>query len=153
MLLDLGIGREVYVEEFEDRFVEATKSYYGNEADKFLWRGDALAYARTFQHARDEEYDRCIFSLQHETWPRLRTAMISSVLTPDNVRSIVDMENSGVRFYLQKKNFEALKELYDTVNLVPEGHHHFAGYLSSHIRAEGRAIVEVEVSKLLYREN
>ena len=58
------------------------------------------------------------------------------------MRTIVDMENSGVVHMLRHDKIQDLECMYKLLKRVQEGHKTMADCISKHLRAEGKGLVD-----------
>ncbi len=96
MLMMLGIdSRKVYEEDFESHFLRQSAEFYQIESQKFLEENSASVYIRRVAERITEEGDRAKRYLDESTESRI-IEVVEDELIKKHMRTIVDMENSGV---------------------------------------------------------
>ena len=81
--------------------------------------------------------------------------VVEEELIKRHMKTIVDMENSGVVFMLINTKIEDLACMYKLLARVSEGHKIMAECLSEHLRAKGKALVEEngQTNAIVYVQN
>ena len=144
MLMILGIdGRSVYEEDFEREFLSQSAEFYKIESQRFLAENSASVYIRRVESRIDEEAGRATYYLDVSTEPRI-IEVLETELIKKHMKIIVEMENSGVVHMLSNQKVEDLACMYKLFARVPEGHKTIAECMSAHLRAQGRALVQVD---------
>ena len=98
------------------------------------------------------------FSFQHyldESTEARIVEVVEEELIKRHMKTIVDMENSGVVFMLINTKIEDLACMYKLLARVSEGHKIMAECLSEHLRAKGKALVEEngQTNAIVYVQN
>lgn len=145
MLTVLGIdSRWVYEEDFERPFLAQSASFYKMEAQKFLGENNASIYIKRVETRIVEESDRAKLYLDGDTEPRI-VQVVEDELIKRHMRSIVDMENSGVVHMIKNKKTEDLACIYKLFSrLRDDGLKTLADCVSAYLREQGKILVKEE---------
>jgi len=143
MLIDLGISsRAVYEDDFEKPFLETTSNFYRLESQEFISSNACPDYMRKVENRIKEEMERVAHYLDASTEPKLKE-VIDRELIKSHMKTLVDMENSGLVVMLRDDKVEDLQRMYslfgrvDGLKLVKE-------IMSTYIRDTGKALVNDE---------
>jgi len=90
----------------------------------------------------EEEASRATYYLDVSTEPRI-IEVLETELIKKHMKIIVEMENSGVVHMLSNQKIEDLACIYKLFARVTDGHKTIAECMSAHLRAEGKALVQV----------
>ncbi|GBP71052.1 Cullin-3-B [Eumeta japonica] len=141
MLMVLGINsRAVYEEDFEKPFLQQSAEFYRMESQKFLAENSAAVYIARVEARIVEEAERARHYLDESTEPRI-VAVLENELIERHMKTIVEMENSGVVHMLMHTRTSELACVYKLLSRVPEGLRTVADAVSAHLREQGRALV------------
>uniref|UniRef100_A0A1E1WH60 Cullin family profile domain-containing protein n=1 Tax=Pectinophora gossypiella TaxID=13191 RepID=A0A1E1WH60_PECGO len=141
MLMVLGINsRAVYEEDFEKPFLHQSAEFYRMESQKFLAENSAAVYIARVEVRISEEAERARHYLDESTEPRV-VEVLEHELIERHMKTIVEMENSGVVHMLQHTRTGELACVYKLLSRVPEGLRTVADAVSAHLREQGRALV------------
>ncbi|XP_072936614.1 cullin-3-B isoform X1 [Epargyreus clarus] len=141
MLMVLGINsRAVYEEDFEKPFLHQSAEFYRMESQKFLAENSAAVYIGRVEARIGEEAERARHYLDESTEPRV-VAVLEHELIERHMKTIVEMENSGVVHMLLHTRTSELACVYKLLSRVPEGLRTVADAVSAHLREQGRALV------------
>ncbi|XP_041988846.1 cullin-3 isoform X2 [Aricia agestis] len=141
MLMVLGINsRAVYEEDFEKPFLHQSAEFYRMESQKFLAENSAAVYIARVESRIGEEAERARHYLDDSTEPRV-IAVLEHELIERHMKTIVEMENSGVVHMLTHTRTQELACLYKLLSRVSEGLRTVADAVSAHLREQGRALV------------
>lgn len=145
MLTVLGIdSRWVYEEDFERPFLTQSASFYKMEAQKFLGENNASIYIKRVEARIIEESDRAKLYLDSETEPRI-VQVVEDELIKRHMRSIVDMENSGVVHMIKNTKTDDLACIYKLFSrLRDDGLKTLADCVSAFLREQGKILVKEE---------
>ncbi|XP_060844607.1 cullin-3-like [Rhopalosiphum padi] len=144
MLMILGItGRIVYEEDFEKPFLEQSAEFYKMESQKFLDENSACIYIRKVESRIIEESDRAKHYLDDSTESRI-VEVIEVELIKRNMKTIVEMENSGVVHMLKNNKIDDLACMYKLLSRVPEGLKTMSDCVSQYLREIGKSLVQEE---------
>lgn len=145
MLIVLGIdSRWVYEEDFERPFLTQSASFYKMEAQKFLSENNASIYIKKVESRITEESERARLYLDSETEPRI-VQVVEDELIKKHMRSIVEMENSGVVHMIKNTKTEDLACIYKLFSrLKDDGLKTVADCVSAYLREQGRQLVKEE---------
>lgn len=141
MLMVLGINsRSVYEEDFEKPFLNQSSEFYRMESQKFLAENSAAVYINRVEARISEEAERARHYLDESTEPRV-IAVLEHELIERHMKTIVEMENSGVVHMLMHTRTLELACVYKLLSRVTEGLRTVADAVSAHLREQGRALV------------
>ncbi|CAH2104648.1 unnamed protein product [Euphydryas editha] len=141
MLMVLGINsRAVYEEDFEKPFLHQSSEFYRMESQKFLAENSAAVYIARVEARISEEAERARHYLDESTEPRV-VAVLEHELIERHMKTIVEMENSGVVHMLMHTRTVELACVYKLLSRVGEGLRTVADAVSAHLRQQGRALV------------
>uniref|UniRef100_A0A2S2P2L0 Cullin-3 n=2 Tax=Schizaphis graminum TaxID=13262 RepID=A0A2S2P2L0_SCHGA len=144
MLMILGItGRIVYEEDFEKPFLEQSAEFYKMESQKFLDENSACIYIRKVESRIIEESDRAKHYLDDSTESRI-VEVIEVELIKRNMKTIVEMENSGVVHMLKNNKIDDLACMYKLLSRVSEGLKTMSDCVSQYLREIGKSLVQEE---------
>lgn len=147
MLMMLGIEtRHVYEEDFESHFLSQSAEFYQIESQKFLEENSASVYIRKVEARINEEAERATHYLDESTEPRI-VEVVEEELIKKHMKTIVDMEKSGVIHMLCNQKTEDLACMYKLFGRVSDGHKTMAECVSGHLRAKGKALVQEDASQ------
>ncbi|KAJ6645804.1 Cullin-3 [Pseudolycoriella hygida] len=145
MLIILGIeNRWVYEEDFERPFLAQSAAFYKMEAQKFLAENNASIYIKKVESRIIEESDRAKLYLDAETEPRI-VQVVEDELIKKHMRSIVEMENSGVVHMIKNTKTEDIACIYKLFSrLKYDGLRTVADCVSAYLREQGKMLVKEE---------
>jgi cullin 3 len=92
--------RKVYVEDFEEPFLEQSREFYKLESQKFLAENSASVYIKKVEQRITEEAERAKHYLDPSTEKEI-VRVIEEELITAHLKTIVEMENSGVVYMLK----------------------------------------------------
>ncbi|XP_015374685.1 PREDICTED: cullin-3-like [Diuraphis noxia] len=142
MLMILGItGRMVYEEDFEKPFLEQSAEFYKMESQKFLDENSACIYIRKVESRIIEESERAKHYLDDSTESRI-VEVIEIELIKRNMKTIVEMENSGVVYMLKNNKIDDLACMYKLLSRVSEGLKTMSDCVSQYLRELGKSLVQ-----------
>ncbi|XP_055546687.1 cullin-3 [Wyeomyia smithii] len=146
MLMVLGINsRWVYEEDFERPFLTQSAAFYKLESQKFLSENSASVYIRRVEARITEEAERAKLYLDESTECRI-VEVVEDELIKKHMRTIVEMENSGVVYMLKNTKTEDLACMYKLFSRVTGGLKTIADCVSQHLRSMGKNLVKEEES-------
>lgn len=144
MLMTLGIeSRSVYYEDFEDPFLQQSAEFYGRESQNFLAENSASVYIRKVDDRIREESERANHYLDKSTEPRI-VKVLEDELISAHMKTIVEMENSGVYHMLKHDKHVDLNYMYKLFHRVPQGLTTIADCMSAYLREQGKNLVTLE---------
>jgi cullin 3 len=112
MLMMLGIdSRRVYDEDFESHFLRQSAEFYQIESQKFLEENSASVYIRKVEARINEEAERATHYLDDSTETHI-VGVVEDELIKRHMKTIVDMENSGVVHMLLHTKIDDLACMY-----------------------------------------
>lgn len=118
MLEGLYLGDEeeestrLYLTSFEPEFLRASRDFYRNEGASLLQEADAGTFCKHARRRVSEEQDRCRSTLSPVTQPKIK-AVVEDELIRKNLREIVALPNSGVKYMLDNDRLTELEMMYD----------------------------------------
>ncbi|KAK7484868.1 hypothetical protein BaRGS_00023911 [Batillaria attramentaria] len=141
MLMILGIdSRTVYEEDFEKPFLEQSAEFYRLESQKFLAENSASVYIKKVEARINEEAERATHYLDKSTEePVVR--VLEEELISKHMKTIVEMENSGVVHMLENNKTDDLACMYKLFIRVTHGLKTMCNCISKYLREQGRALV------------
>jgi len=144
MLMILGIeSRSVYEEDFERPFLIQSAEFYKLESQKFLGENSASVYIKKVETRIIEEGERAKHYLDESTELRI-VEVVEEELIKKHMKTIVEMENSGVVHMLKCQKTDDLHCMYKLLSRVSDGLRTTASCVSQHLREEGKALVTEE---------
>lgn len=145
MLTVLGIeSRWVYEEDFERPFLSQSAAFYRLESQKFLAENNASIYIKKVESRITEESERAKLYLDKETEPRI-VKVVEDELINKHMKSIVEMENSGVVHMIKNTKTEDLACMYKLFSrLNDDALKTIAECVSIYLREQGRNLVKEE---------
>ncbi|PNF42189.1 Cullin-3 [Cryptotermes secundus] len=142
MLMVLGINsRSVYEEDFERPFLQQSAEFYRLESQKFLAENSASVYIKKVEARINEEAERAKHYLDVSTEPRI-VEVVEEELIKKHMKTIVEMENSGVVHMLKNQKTEDLACMYKLFSRVTDGLKTMADCVSQYLREQGKALVQ-----------
>ncbi|KYN33286.1 Cullin-3, partial [Trachymyrmex septentrionalis] len=157
MLMLLGINnRQVYEEDFERPFLQQSAEFYRMESQKFLAENSASVYIKKVEARICEESERAKHYLDESTESRI-VEVVEEELIKIHMKTIVEMENSGVVHMLKNQKTEDLGCMYKLFSRVSDGLRTVCDCVSQFLREQGRALVQEEhestTNAVLYVQN
>ncbi|XP_043265237.1 cullin-3-A isoform X1 [Colletes gigas] len=144
MLMLLGINsRQVYEEDFERPFLQQSAEFYKMESQKFLAENSASVYIKKVEARICEESDRAKHYLDESTEPRI-VEVVEEELIKIHMKTIVEMENSGVVHMLKNQKTEDLGCMYKLFSRVSDGLRTVCDCVSQFLKEQGRAMIQEE---------
>uniref|UniRef100_T1H3H7 Cullin family profile domain-containing protein n=1 Tax=Megaselia scalaris TaxID=36166 RepID=T1H3H7_MEGSC len=143
MLMSLGINsRNVYEEDFEKPFLQQSASFYNMESQRLLAENNASVYIKKVEQILQEESARAELYLDKDTEPRI-VQVVEDEMIRSHLKTIVEMENSGVVYMIKNSKTEDLSCMYKLLSrLKDEGLKVMADTVSSYLRDQGRMLVK-----------
>ncbi|XP_046362624.1 cullin-3-A-like [Haliotis rufescens] len=144
MLMVLGIdSRNVYEEDFERPFLEQSAEFYRLESQKFLAENSASVYIKKVEARINEEAERATHYLDKSTEEPI-VKVLEEELISKHMKTIVEMENSGVVHMLENNKTDDLACMYKLFIRVQKGLKTMCECISKYLREQGRALVVEE---------
>lgn len=144
MLMVLGIdSRAVYEEDFERPFLEQSAEFYRSESQKFLAENSASVYIKKVEARINEEAERATHYLDTSTEDPI-VRVLEEELISKHMKTIVEMENSGVVHMLKNNKTDDLACMYKLFIRVQNGLKTMCDCISVYLREQGKAIVSEE---------
>uniref|UniRef100_A0A8C6KUM1 Cullin 3 n=1 Tax=Nothobranchius furzeri TaxID=105023 RepID=A0A8C6KUM1_NOTFU len=144
MLMILGLeGRSVYEEDFETPFLEMSAEFFQMESQKFLAENSASVYIKKVEARINEEIERVMHCLDKSTEEPI-VKVVERELISKHMKTIVEMENSGLVHMLKNGKTDDLACMYKLFSRVPNGLKTMCECMSSYLREQGKALVSEE---------
>lgn len=144
MLMILGIDtRSVYEEDFEKPFLEESAEFYKLEGQKFLAENSASVYIQKVETRINEESERAKHYLDPTTEEPI-VKVVEEELIRKHMKTVVEMENSGVIHMLKHNKIEDLARMYRLFVRVKEGLKTVCDCMRGYLREQGKALVVEE---------
>ncbi|XP_039280092.1 cullin-3 isoform X2 [Nilaparvata lugens] len=144
MLMVLGINsRSVYEEDFERPFLHQSAEFYRMESQKFLGENSASVYIKKVEARINEEAERAKHYLDESTESRI-VEVVEEELIKKHMKTIVEMENSGVVHMLKNQKTDDLACMYKLFSRVHDGLKTMSDCVSQYLREQGKALVQEE---------
>ncbi|XP_013775043.1 cullin-3-like [Limulus polyphemus] len=141
MLMVLGIdSRCIYEEDFEKPFLAQSAEFYRMESQEFLAENSASVYIKKVEQRINEEAERAKHYLDESTEEKI-VQVVEKELITEHMKTIVEMENSGVVHMLKNQKTEDLGRMYKLFSRVRDGLKTMADCVSSYLREQGKALV------------
>eukprot|EP01137_Pigoraptor_chileana_P025945 Opistho-2@96193 len=141
MLIDLGVSsRSVYEDDFEKDFLTTTSDFYRAESQRFISENNASDYMRKAETRMREEVERVLHYLDAGTEVKLR-AVVDRELISNHMKTIIEMERSGLIPMLQNDRVEDLGRMYSLFGRV-DGHQTMRDHIVAHVKETGKGIVD-----------
>lgn len=143
MLVELG--QDVYQRDFEVPFLEATADFYRKESHECLAQNSASEYMRKAEARLGEEHERVTHYLDKASEGRLNE-VVERQLIAEHMRSLAEMEHSGVVPMLEDDRIPDLKRAYELFGRVtsPDGLGVIRELMSGHVKGRGQQLVAEE---------
>eukprot|EP00882_Tetradesmus_deserticola_P002834 GHRQ01003012.1.p1 GENE.GHRQ01003012.1~~GHRQ01003012.1.p1 ORF type:complete len:735 (+),score=416.28 GHRQ01003012.1:173-2206(+) len=138
MLMDLG--KPTYEEDFERHFLATAADFYAKEAQEVIASSNAPEYMLKAERRLAEEVERVKNYLDESTEPKI-THVAEHELITVQMKALVEMEGSGLVPLLMDDKYEDLGRMYSLFKRVDDGLALLRSVMGSHIKEEGRALV------------
>lgn len=144
MLMQLGIdSRSVYEEDFERPFLQQSAEFYRLESQKFLEENSASVYIKKVEQRINEEAERAKHYLDESTEQQI-VHVVEEELISKHMKTIVEMENSGVIHMLRNQRIDDLGCMYKLFSRVNSGLSTIISCVSGYLREQGKQLVTEE---------
>jgi len=141
MLIEVGVNsRTVYEEDFEKPFLETSSSFFRVESQEFISSNTCADYMRKVEARIKEELERCTHYLDANTEPKIKE-VVERELIANHMKTLAEMEQSGLVFMLRDDKVEDLKRMYNLFGRVSGGHQIMKDIISRHVREVGKGII------------
>ena len=144
MLVELG--RDVYTRDFESPFLSASATFYQAESQEYIAQNSAADYIKKAEQRLQEEADRVAHYLDAATEARIRE-VAERELIGRHMRTIAEMEHSGVVAMIEDNKLDDLKRAYELFKRVTQptsGLTVIREIMAAHVRARGTELVSDE---------
>lgn len=144
MLAELGNdknGKSVYVNVFEDGFLERTRHFYAREARLYLSETTCSDYLRKAHKRIQEERMRVDSYLEARTDAKVRKVAEVELISK-YMNRLVDMENSGLIWMLRNDKVTDLRLMYSLFRDIEQGEETLRTNLKEEVLERGTEIVQ-----------
>lgn len=144
MLAELGVdnnGQPVYVNIFENAFLDRTKQFYAREAKLFLSETTCSDYLRKAHKRIQEERMRVDVYLEARTEAKVRKVTEDELISK-YMSQLVDMENSGLIWMLRNDKVHDLRLMYTLFKDIEKGEETLRNRLKGEVLARGTDLVQ-----------
>ena len=144
MLVELG--RDVYTRDFESPFLSASATFYQAESQEYIAQNSAADYIKKAEQRLQEEADRVAHYLDAATEAKIRE-VAERELIGRHMRTIAEMEHSGVVAMIEDNKLDDLKRAYELFKRVTQptsGLTVIREIMAAHVRARGTELVSDE---------
>lgn len=139
MLVDLGQG--VYSDEFEEPFLASAADFYKKEASDCITTCDCPTYLSKAERRLAEEVERVKSYLDPNTEMKI-TKVVETELILNQMKVLVDMENSGLVPMLKNDRYEDLGRMYHLLKRVEGGAALMRSVMSDFAKETGKQLVQ-----------
>eukprot|EP01105_Mastigella_eilhardi_P010313 TRINITY_DN2407_c0_g2_i1.p1 TRINITY_DN2407_c0_g2~~TRINITY_DN2407_c0_g2_i1.p1 ORF type:complete len:748 (+),score=248.08 TRINITY_DN2407_c0_g2_i1:140-2383(+) len=144
MLVELGVNnRTVYEKDFERPFLESSAAFYRVESQDFITCNSCPDYMKKVEQRMKEEMERVAQYLDSSTESKIKEVLETELIT-NHLKTLLEMENSGLVPMLRDDKIEDLCRMYALVGRVPNGLQSMRELLVGHVAATCRALVTDE---------
>ncbi|VEL20543.1 unnamed protein product [Protopolystoma xenopodis] len=143
MLVDLGASDlSVYIEDFEEIFIEQSIESYRKEGERLLTENiSAPLYIKRVEERLEEEIKRVNQYLDPSTKHKI-IGVIERELIERHMQVVVDMPNTGLFSMLVNASYDSIAAMYSVLNHVDQGPKIMSQCISHYLREQGRSITE-----------
>lgn len=144
MLAELGndkIGKSVYVNVFEEGFLERTKRFYAREARLYLSETTCSDYLRKAHKRIQEEHMRVDSYLEPRTDSKVRKVAEDELISK-YMNRLVEMENSGLIWMLRNDKIADLRLMYTLFRDIDKGEETLRTKLKDEVLDRGTDLVQ-----------
>ncbi|KAK9814178.1 hypothetical protein WJX72_001668 [[Myrmecia] bisecta] len=138
MLMDLG--QTVYCDDFERHFLVKAAEFYQVEAQEYMSSSDCPEYLKKAEKRLAEEIERVSNYLDPISEPKILN-VVETELIANQMKSLVEMENSGLIALLEQDKYEDLARMYALFKRVPTGLELLRGMMLEHLKETGKGLV------------
>eukprot|EP00854_Cymbomonas_tetramitiformis_P023528 gene23528-28485_t len=140
MLMDLGT--QVYCEDFERPFLEASADFYKVESQEYIASSDCPAYLKKAEQRLNEETARVSHYLDPSTETKI-TTVVEKELVGTQVKILVDLPNSGLVALMKDDKFDDLERMFCLFRRggVLQGLSTMRDSMSEYLRETGKHLV------------
>jgi len=144
--MQVELGRDVYARDFEAQFLQSTGVFYQAESQEYISQNSASDYMKKAEQRLAEESDRVAHYLDPSTEQKLRE-VAERELIARHMRTIAEMENSGIIAMIEDSKVADLARAYDLFKRVTQptsGLTVIRDIMSAHVKARGTQLVQDE---------
>lgn len=108
---------KLYLTSFEPAYLAASEAFYQSEGASILAEANAGTFCRHAKKRANEEQDRCRSTLSMLTLPKIK-AVVENQFIKKNIREVIALEGSGVKYMLDNDRLNELEMIYDLISRV-----------------------------------
>jgi cullin 3 len=108
---------KLYLTVFEPAFLAASETFYESESASLLAQADAGTFCRQAKRRSEEEQDRCRSTLSILSSSKIKVVFEEKFIK-HNIREVITMEGSGVKYMLKTDRMSELEMVYDLIARV-----------------------------------
>ncbi|RUS17941.1 Cullin [Endogone sp. FLAS-F59071] len=138
-LVDQKHNDSVYVADFEGTYLKTSAEFYKVESQMLVGDCDAPEYMKKVEKRLNEEQERTRHYLSSMTEPKIRSIVEEELIT-NHVKTIMEMENSGLIPMLTNDKIDDLSRMYKLFSRVPTGLPEMRAAISAHIKDLGKGV-------------
>ncbi|CDF36964.1 unnamed protein product [Chondrus crispus] len=148
IFVEMGMGKlDVYTQEWETPFLEATAEFYRRTSAKWAEEDSFPEFMVKADAGFAEEQERAAQYLNAQTQDRLLRVYEKEVLVLHQANMLAK-ENSGLVALLENSKYDDLQRLFRLYNRVTQGLLPIGQILKTHIQREGMELVREQRSRL-----
>lgn len=140
------LGREVYRSDFENPFLQESRTFYQAESQEYMAQNSASDYMKKAEARLLEEAERVSHYLDSNTEPRIRE-VAERELIAEHMQSLAHMENSGIKTMIEDSKVADLARAYQLFKRVTQptsGLGVIRQLMAEHCKARGTELVNDE---------
>lgn len=148
LFAEMGMGHlEVYIEDFEKPFLEATAQFYRLAAAAWAEEDSFPAFLLKADKALTEEATRAREYL-HPRTPELLLRVIEQEVLVRHQQAMLEKENSGLIALLENNKYDSLQRMFQLYSRMNEGLPPIGAIFRNHMRKEGMELVRLQRSRV-----
>ncbi|GMH33867.1 hypothetical protein BSKO_01701 [Bryopsis sp. KO-2023] len=135
------LGEHVYKTDFEEPFLNASADFYKKEASEYLSSSDCPEYLRKAERRLQEENERVTSYLDPSSKENI-IDVVQTELILNQMRTLVEMENSGEVALLEHDKYDDLQRMYNLFGRVNGGLDLIKEFMANHVKETGKQLVQ-----------
>jgi len=136
----MDLGPSIYVQEFENHFLQVSTEFYQAESQKFIECCDCGDYLKKAEMRLNEEIDRVSHYFDPSTEKKI-TIVVEKEIIENHMLRLIHMENSGLVNMIGDDKYEDLSRMYNLFCRVTSGLSQIREVMTSYIRDYGKQLV------------
>ena len=105
---------KLYLTSFEPKFLESSQAFYRSEGERYVENGDASTFCLQARKRLREEEQRCYQTISLLTEMKIKS-VVEHEFIQRQIRTIINMEGTGVKHMLDNDRVADLANVYDLV--------------------------------------